>query len=343
MTAPAAGTARAFWVKGPGRGVIRCVPLPPAAPDQVSVRSLFSAISRGTERLVFNGAVPASQYTAMAAPFQAGEFPGPVKYGYSNVGVVTHGPPHLRGRAVFCLYPHQTAYVVPAAAVTPLPLDVPPSRAVLAANMETAINGLWDASPRLGDHLAVIGAGVVGCLMAHLARHLPGAHVQLVDIDPAKGEIADRLGLDFATPDRARGEVDCAIHASGAPAGLATALELLAFEGTVVEMSWFGDRPVPLPLGEAFHARRLTIRSSQVGQVAAPQRPRWDRARRRTLALALLADGRLDALVSGESPFEDLPATLARLAREPGGELCHRIAYPLEADAPASADVQESP
>ena len=319
--------AEAFWITGAQTGEIRAAELPVPGEGEVLVRTRFSGISRGTECLVFGGGVPASQYQAMRAPFQEGDFPWPVKYGYCSVGVVEQGPEALRGREVFCLYPHQSRYVVPASAVLPLPAGLPAGRAVLAANMETALNGLWDAAPRPGDRIAVVGAGVVGCLLAHLAARIPGCRVQLLDIDPHKAGVAERLEVPFAGPEDAAADCDLVFHASGAPEGLVTALGLAGFEATVIEMSWFGDRPVPLPLGEAFHARRLTLKSSQVGQVAPARRARWDHRRRLAKALELLAESRLDALITGEAAFRALPETLRALYQAPAGVLCHRITY----------------
>lgn len=313
-------TARAFWVVTPGRGEIREEPIRSPRDGEVRVRALYSGISRGTESLVFNGRVPESEYQRMRAPFQHGEFPGPVKYGYSSVGRVDD-------RHVFVLYPHQTAYVVPADAVHQIPDDVPPARAILAANMETAINGLWDARPHAGDRVSIVGGGTVGLLVAYLAARVIGCDVQLVDTNAARAITAHALGIGFSLPDTAREEVDVVIHASGTGAGLQTALRLAAFEASVVDMSWYGDAPVSLPLGEGFHAKRLTIRSSQVGRVATSQRARWDTRRRMSLALRLLADASLDALITGESAFDELPDTLALLASRPGNTLCHRIRY----------------
>jgi len=319
--------ALAFWITAPGRGEIRAEPLPPRAEDEVLVEALYSGISRGTEALVFAGRVPPSEYERMRAPFQAGDFPSPVKYGYASVGRVLDGPAALAGRIVFCLHPHQTRYVVPARAVHPLPDGVPAGRAVLAANLETAVNGLWDAAPSVGDRIAVVGAGTVGCLVAWLAARIPGTQVELVDVDPRKRDAAAALGVRFASPADATRDVDIVFHASGAAGGLETALALAGFEAQVVEMSWYGDRPVAVSLGGAFHSRRLRIVSSQVGSVAARQRARWDTRRRMALALELLADPRLDALISGESPFAELPAVLARLSADPAAALCHRIRY----------------
>lgn len=323
--------ARAFWVAAPGRGELRDSELPAPGPGEALVRAVASGVSRGSESLVFQGRVPPSEYQRMRCPFQAGEFPAPVKYGYASVGVVeTLGPEvpaALRGRRVFCLHPHQDFYVVPASALVPLPDEVPDARAVLAANMETAVNGLWDAGPRLGDRIAVVGAGVVGALVAALAARIPGTNVEIVDIDPRRADLAARLGCAFALPDAAHGDADLVIHASGAPAGLATALSLAGFEARVVEMSWYGDRPVTLQLGEAFHARRLRMVSSQVGEVAPSRRARHSRGDRLALALGLLADTRFDRLLTGESPLAALPAVMPRLAEAPDGALCHVIRY----------------
>jgi len=321
-------SARAFWTVAAGRGEIRTTPLRPPGPGEVMVETLCSGISRGTESLVFTGRVPPSQWSAMRCPFQEGDFPSPLKYGYASVGRVVAGPDELLGQRVFCLYPHQDRYVVPAEAVTPLPDAVPDARGVLAANLETAVNGLWDAAPRLGDRIAVVGAGVVGSLVAALAARIPGVRVELVDADARRAGLAAALGCAFATPAAASGEADLVIHASGNPDGLVTALRLAAFEATVLEMSWYGDRPVTLPLGEAFHAKRLNLRSSQVGAVATAQRARWSYRRRLALALDLLADPVFDQLLTGRSAFADLPATLARLADTPDGALCHVITYP---------------
>lgn len=319
--------SRSFWVVEPGRGEIRTAPLPDATSDTVRIRTLASGISRGTESLVFQGLIPESQYRTMRCPFQEGDFPGPVKYGYCSVGVVEAGPSELKGRRVFCLYPHQDRYAVPAESVTSIPDGVSTERAVLAANMETAVNGLWDGNPRIGDRVAVVGAGVVGCLIAALAARIPGVEVELIDADPRRAALAGKFGCRFALPEEARPDADLVIHASGNPAGLSTALSIAGFEATVLEMSWYGDKPVAAPLGEAFHSRRLTLRSSQVGSVATAQRARWNYRRRLTLALDLLADPLFDALLTGESRFEDLPATMARLATQPDGALCHVVKY----------------
>lgn len=332
----------AFWTLAPGRGELRPLTLRPPAQGEVLVRNLFGAVSRGTESLVFRGEIPESEYVRMRAPFQEGSFPGPVKYGYIGVGVVDDGrgpdAEALRGRTVFCLHPHQTRYVVPAAAAVPLPPGVPAARAVLAAGMETALNACWDGAPAVGDRIAVVGAGVVGTLVAWLCARIPGTTVELIDIDPARAATAAALGLRHRLPAQAGTECDLVFHASGQPAGLASALELAGLEARIVELSWYGRRQVALPLGAAFHARRLTLRSSQVGRLPPARMPRWDHRRRIELALSLLADPALDALISGDTAFADLPALMRRLAESPAGALCERIRYPDRAAAAPAGD-----
>jgi threonine dehydrogenase-like Zn-dependent dehydrogenase len=291
------------------------------------VRTLRSGVSRGTEALVFRGGVPPSQHAAMRAPFQEGDFPGPVKYGYLNVGVVEQGPPRLRGRTVFCLYPHQTAYVVPASAVAIVPEGVPAARAVLAGTVETAVNALWDARPLLGDRVTVLGAGMVGCCVARLLSRYPAVQVELVDVDADRAGVAAALGADFALPADAADGRDLVVHASATSAGLQRSLELLAAEGTVVDLSWYGDSQVRLSLGGAFHARRLGIRASQVSTLSPARGGRLTTAGRLALALELLRDPAFDALLTGQSPFHELPGAMARLADGRLSAICHTIAY----------------
>jgi NADPH:quinone reductase-like Zn-dependent oxidoreductase len=321
-------TAQALWYSAPGRADIRQEALAPPGADEVRVRALFGAVSRGTEALVLAGRVPVSEFERMRAPFMAGNFPFPVKYGYATVGRIESGAEALRGRTVFTLYPHQDFFNIPANAAMVLPDNLPPQRAVLAANMETALNALWDAAPGPGDRIAIVGAGVVGSLVAYLCGRLPGAEVTLVDINPARAELAQVLGVGFARPEIAQGDCDLVVHASGNPAGLGTALTLAGNEATVLEMSWYGDAPVAAPLGGAFHSRRLRLISSQVGQIAPSHRPRWSYGRRLAAALALLIDPRLDALLAPPVLFGDLARRLPDILDARNGILCQPIAYP---------------
>ncbi len=323
-------TARALWLEPPGRASLRDESLPPAGPGDLLVRTNWSAISRGTETLVYSGRVPPGEYERMRAPFQAGALPGAVKHGYANVGTVQAGPPAWVGRSVFCLYPHQTRYRVPADKVVPIPPDVPPERAVLAANLETAINAAWDGAPRVGDRISVVGAGALGCLVAALCARLPGAEVELVDLGADRAPVAAALGVRFALPaDAARGR-DLVFHASASSDGLNTALALAGREAEVVELSWYGTRRVTLDLGARFHSERLAIRASQVGTVSPARAARWSHRRRLELALALCADRKLDALFAPDILFASLPQAMARLADPADRTLCQRVDYSQE-------------
>jgi threonine dehydrogenase-like Zn-dependent dehydrogenase len=319
--------AYAFWLRAPGCGEIRPVTLPEPGGEDVLVRTMRSGVSRGTETLVFRGGVPPGQYAAMRAPFQEGDFPGPLKYGYLNVGAVEQGPPELRGRNVFCLYPHQTAYVVPAAAVTAVPEGVPAARAVLAGTVETAVNALWDAAPMLGDRVTVVGAGMVGCCVARLLRRFPEVQVTLVDVDGNRAGVAAALGVDFALPADAAGGRDLVVHASATSDGLQRSLELLAPEGTVIDLSWYGETEVRLSLGGTFHSGRLGIRASQVGTLSPARAGQRTTADRLALALELLRDPAFDALITGQSQFSELPDVMARLTAGTLPALCHTITY----------------
>lgn len=314
-------TTRALWCIAPARAEIRAA----GAGEGVEVATQYTGISRGTERLVYEGRVPASEADRMRAPLQEGQFPFPVKYGYALIGEVRDGA--WRGRTVFALAPHQASIRVPQDMLVALPQDVPPPRGVLAANMETALNIVWDAQAAAGDRIAVIGAGTVGALVGYLCARLPGAAVTLIDTNPDRARLADRLGCGFARPDQPPRQCDVVVHTSASAAGLATALAVAGDEAAVVEASWYGDAEVPAPLGTAFHSRRLRLLSSQVGRIPPGRSPRWDARRRLQTAVGLLADDRLDALISGETAFDDIAAAYGTILSAPD-TLCHRIRYP---------------
>ena len=317
--------AVALWITGPGAVELRPEEVA-AGEGEVVVEALWSGISRGTEATVLRGGVPAAEHDRMRAPLQAGAFPWPVKYGYAVVGRVIAGPTDLAGCTVFVLHPHQDRFAAPAAMALPVPQAVPPGRAVLAANMETALTIVWDAAAAPGDRIAVVGAGTVGALVARLCARLPGAAVTLVDTNPDRAMLAAALGCAFAPPEAVPSDCDLVVHASASAAGLATALAAAGEEATVVEASWYGDRAVPVALGGAFHSRRLRLISSQVGKVPPARRARWSNRRRLEAALALLDDPALDALLTGVTAFADLPAAYAGILDHPG-TLCHRIRY----------------
>ena len=320
--------SQSLWYVAPERAEIRTEALASLTNKCVRVRALFGALSRGTESLVYRGLVPESEYSRMAAPWMGGTFPFPVEYGYSNVGIVEAGPSDWIGKHVFALQPHKTIYQTFTQDVVLLPVGVSPERAVLAANMETALNAVWDATPGPGDHIAVIGGGVVGCLVAYLCGHLPGAEVTLVDINPKRAMIARSLGVHFSSPEMAPSDCDVVFHCSASATGLATAMEAAGNESTVLELSWYGANLVQAPLGGAFHSRQIRLQSSQVGHVSSSHRARWTHQRRLQTALKLLTDERLDTLLETAVDFFDLPDRLTDLLGAQSDALCSLIQYP---------------
>lgn len=316
--------AEALWTTGPAQAELRPAALGALADDHLRVRALLSGISRGTERLVHAGRVPESEWQRMRCPFQEGAFPWPVKYGYAMVGVAEDGPAALVGKRVFSLHPHQSRFDLPAAAAVPIPDAIPSHRAVLAPQMETALNAIWDAE-RVAGRVAVVGGGVIGLLTAWLAART--AEVVVIDRNLAREAVARELGLAFAASEAAVGDCDLVFHASGSAEGLNLALDLCRFEGRVIELSWFGDTPVGVLLGGAFHSRRLTLKASQVGSVAPSRRGDYDHRRRLEEALALCADPALDILVQDSTPFAQMPSRIGAILADPD-TLCHLIRYP---------------
>jgi 2-desacetyl-2-hydroxyethyl bacteriochlorophyllide A dehydrogenase len=325
--------ATALWYVDRGQAELRQETIAAPKPDEVLVRAHFGAISRGTERLIYSGRMPSSEYERMRCPRMAGSFPFPVKYGYASVGRVEAGAAQLLDRVVFCLHPHQTLFTLPVAGALPVPDHVPATRAVLAANMETALNAVWDARPSPADRIAVVGAGVVGLLTAYLCGRMPGAQVTVVDVAPSRAAVAKGLGVHFAMPEKAPRDCDVVFHASGTESGLATALGLAGDEATIVELSWYGTGDVAAPLGGEFHSRRLRLISSQVGKVAPSHRPRWTTQRRLAAAIGLLDDPALDALLSPAYKFEELPKSLPSILSAHSDVICPVIAYPSAAGA----------
>jgi hypothetical protein len=323
----ASAVSQSLWYVAPERIEIRSETLDPLTENSVQVRTLFSALSRGTESLVFKGLIPESEYIRMGAPFMGGKLPFPVKYGYSNVGRIELGPPELIGRLVFSLMPHQSIFQTDAANILMIPEEIPAQRAVLAANMETALNAVWDAAPGPGDRIVIIGAGVLGCLIAYLCGHLPGAEVTLVDINPEREDIATKMGVQFSSPELAPKDCDLVIHCSASAAGLSTAIASAGEEATILELSWYGSNKIDVPLGGAFHSRQLKIQSSQVGHVSLSRRPRWSHRRRLAAALGMLSDSRLDSLLTKPISFESLPSELPKILGTPSSALCCLIQY----------------
>lgn len=325
-------TALALFYVAPQKAELRSVDVGFVADlcprGDVLIKSAWSGLSRGTEKLIYEGRVPRSEYARMRAPFQEGELPFPVKYGYCAVGIVEEGPEETIGRAVFALHPHQDVFAVPASAAVPVPDGVPLKRAILAANMETALNAVWDSGAGPCDRVLVVGAGTVGLLIANLLGRIPGVELFVADINQARRELARDFGARFLHPGETAGlEADIAFHTSATAAGLQTCFDACGFEGRVIEVSWYGDRETPVGLGGAFHAKRLGIVSSQVGAVSPSRRPRWPHRRRQEAALSLLRDPRLDALITHEVAFSGLPQALPELLRDGADVLTAAVRY----------------
>jgi NADPH:quinone reductase-like Zn-dependent oxidoreductase len=329
------GTERwtAYWTMAPRHGLLRTEAARTPGPGEALVRTICSGISHGTEMLVHAGRIPPEVAESMRAPFQVGSWPGPVKYGYLSIGVVEQGPTSLKGSRVFCLHPHQDRYVVPAGALTPVPDEVPSDRAVLAGTVETGINALWDAGPRIGDRVAIVGGGMVGGALAALLRTFPLDRLQLVDVNPARSSLGSALGVELVHPNDATGDNDLVFHCSATESGLARSLQLLGDEAELIELSWYGTAQPRVPLGGAFHSRRLAIRASQVGAVAAARRPRRSTSDRLALAMRMLEDPVFDVFITGHAPFAALPQTMESIFSNGTETLCQVIDYPGDEEA----------
>jgi len=316
-----------LWIEAERHAALRTMSLPVPRPGQAIVRARWSGISRGTERIVFEGCVPKSEHERMRCPHQEGSFPFPIKYGYALVGEREDAPGGDKASAVFVLHPHQERICVDEGALYPLPSAVPPRRAILAANMETALNAVWDAGAGPGDNVLVVGLGVIGLLTAYVTARIIGTTVTAVDINPARADVANKLGVRFAENANAPTEQDVVFHASASAAGLALSLRCAGQDATVVELSWYGDRLVEVPFGTYFHSRRLRLISSQVGSLPPDRAPRWSHARRLRAALSLLAAPDLDALITSEIAFADLPKQLPSILAADGSGLMTAVRY----------------
>ncbi len=319
--------ASAFWTLGDRRGSLHEERLPKVPQGMCLIRTLYSAISPGTERLVFDGRVPQRLKEDMRVPYMDGGFPFPVKYGYSLVGRVVAGSHPWLNKTVHVMHPHQDLCLVRKDDLFEVPDGLPPARATLASNLETAVNALWDAHVQIGDASLVVGFGVIGSLVARLLAMMPEGHVEVYDTDAHKRALAHQLGFRLFDPARSARKFDLAFHTTGTAEGLQGALDHVGFEGRVVELSWYGTQPVNVHLGGSFHTERKTIISSQVSNVAAPQRSRWDCRRRKEFVFQLLSNPVFDHHVSHTVSFAELPEFFPRLAESPASYLSVLVTY----------------
>jgi 2-desacetyl-2-hydroxyethyl bacteriochlorophyllide A dehydrogenase len=299
---------------------IREVPSSRAAPGEVVVRTVYSGISGGTERLVFRGDVPQDVALDDTLKALAGTFRYPFSYGYACVGRVD-GQDHL----VFAFHPHQDVFTAAASDLIPIPA-VHPAAATLFPLVETALQVTLDAEATYRDRIVVLGAGVVGLLTALLLKR-SGQRPLCVEPVAWRRSLADGLGITAVTLDEVRNEeVPLVIDASGSVEAPARALDMLAHEGTLLVASWFGRKPVQLPLGGAFHRRRLTIRSTQVSTIPARMSATWTVARRRAETAALLPELPLDELCTHVFPFTSA-ADAFRAVDENAPDLMHAVLH----------------
>jgi threonine dehydrogenase-like Zn-dependent dehydrogenase len=319
----ASATARALWIEAAGRAVLREETLPAPRDGWCRVEALYSAVSPGTERLVASGRVPAEVAEIMRCPYMEGAFPFPVKYGYSLVGRVTDGP--LAGKIVHLLHPHQERMQVRVSDLRVVPGDVPPERATLAANLETAVTALWDGRVTAGERVLVIGFGIVGSLVARLVSAIPGVELDVVERDPAKRALASTLG--FTARETPRDDYDVAFGASGSAAEVQLAIDAVGNEGRVIELSWLGLQSAAILLGGSFHSGRKQLIASQVSQIPPSLRGRWDYARRTQLVFSLLRDPVFDQHITRQVAFEELPDFIADLCATPSAGLSVTVRY----------------
>jgi 2-desacetyl-2-hydroxyethyl bacteriochlorophyllide A dehydrogenase len=336
VSAPAANeiTARAVWFVAPYQVEIREAPPAALRPGELLVRTEFSGISAGTELLAYRGQLDPRVPRDETLTVLGGTFAYPFTYGYSVVGTVEASRCDVgEGARVFAFAPHQDRLVVSGADVVPI-AGADARAATLFPLVETALQVTLDAGVRYGEVVVVLGLGPVGILTSMLLAR-SGATVVASDPKPWRRQLAQRCGIAAIEPEALseaastvtgnRG-VDVLVEASGNPAALAGSLDVLAHEGVAVVASWYGSKPVTLPLGAAFHRRRLEIRSSQVSTVGGRAR-RWDRRRRRDAARGLLDALPLSALASHSFPFERAADAYATLDREDEGVVHAALAY----------------
>lgn len=319
--------AKALWFRTRGHAEILEERLPRLRPGWCRLHTLFSAISPGTERLVYSGEVPEDLHREMRCPYMGGKFPFPVKYGYSLVGKITEGPEDSIGSVVHVLHPHQDQCIVRTEHTFPIPPQVPPSRATLASNLETAVNAIWDSEVTIGEHALIIGFGAVGSLVARLLSFMSGIKLEIVDANPSKIALAEKMGFKACDPGSVSGNFDLAFHASRSSDGLQLAVDRVGFEGRIIELSWYGTNKISLSLGGTFHSQRKAILSSQVATPSRRQRSRWDHARRRSLVFELLERSEFDSHITHSVPFGGLPDIYNKLKAHPTEGLSYLVKY----------------
>jgi len=303
------------------------------ATGEVRIQTLFSGISHGSEMMVYRGEIPADLSLDATLPSLQGNFSFPIKYGYASTGRIIdvgEGVNGLEaGDLVFAFNPHETCYTVPATVVIKLPEGLDPKHGIFAANVETALNALLDAAPRLGERAVIIGQGVVGLLITQLVRKAGASLIVTSDMYAKRRALSQKAGanlvvdpatesLDDRVYEMTGGAgADVVIEVSGEPRALNDAIKITAQEGRVVVVSWYGTKRADLALGSDFHRKRLTLRSSQVSNLDPSLAPRWTIARRRQLAASYLSELLLEELISNVVPFEQAGEAYRLICEQP--------------------------
>jgi 2-desacetyl-2-hydroxyethyl bacteriochlorophyllide A dehydrogenase len=319
--------AKSLWFEEAGKAVFREDELPDLRKGWCCIDTSYSAISPGTERLVFLGDVPNDLFSQMKTAYMGGDFAFPLKYGYSLVGRIIDGSFERIGQTVHILHPHQNRCVVREEDAFPVPDDIPSKRATLASNMETAVNAVWDSGLTIGERALVVGFGIVGSLVARLLSFFPGVEVTITDNNPLKLSLAEKMEFDVQSPDNKSNAFDVAFHASGDPNGLQSAIDSVGFEGRVVELSWYGKKEVSLNLGGSFHSMRKKILSSQVSSIPPQFRSKWDFNKRKSLVFEFLARDVFDTHITHSYPFDDLVRVFDDLKTPPTEGLSYLVVY----------------
>ncbi|MDY6844853.1 MAG: zinc-binding alcohol dehydrogenase [Thermodesulfobacteriota bacterium] len=297
-------TSESLWFDGPKRVAFKTRSVLPPQDKEVVIETLYSGISHGTEMLVYRGQVPQGLKLDLSIPTMEGSFSFPIKYGYSNVGrVVKTGKgveTLLVDDLVFVHAPHETIYVIPEDSAVKLDHGIAPELGIFIANLNTALNCILDSEFRFGENVIIFGQGVIGLLLTQLFKRAGASCIFTIDTIAKKRALSLQVGADISfDPEKddivseirrhTRGVgADLAVEVSGSPEALEMALKVVAFESTVIVASWYGNKRVPLTLGNEFHRGRIKIKSSQVSTMSASLIPRWNLERRMTLALMLL-------------------------------------------------------